>query len=178
MRHQRVLGTCCAALFAGVQFLACGAPMPGPPATGTGWTTFSNGEGRFTVLVPTTPSHTTSSDGLAHRYTAQLGERVFRVSYQHGADTEIPLQDRMNAVFEAVASTARTMSTPAISGGEAIEAEYDVDKNMSTVRTRHRICYVGETMYQVIVAAPLESYDDAEAELFLDSFQTLTEESP
>lgn len=151
-----------------------------PPVTAmdsSGWIKFSSDEGRFSVLVPDTPTEKTETTDSTHGpYTTHLfivrGGTIFLIgwvdydpSFNFNRQAELEA-NRDNFVKGLQATLVSTRAT-VISGYSAIEFTAE-----TTDRTfKSRVFMVGRRPYQIVIGSPKGTDDTASVNRFFNSFK-------
>jgi hypothetical protein len=132
------------------------------------WTHFSPPERDFRVIMPATPSHTTSGDGKCSSYTAGVNDRVLAV-------TRCPLDpaqsetNRRNAVIDRLADGDRCVNDQS---DELGLAPGDHLFRVAGQYSAHRFVVQGNRVYELVVRVPSEDGPPRQlANDFFTSFQ-------
>ena len=173
-RTRWSLGLACVFVFS-VNGCCCPMPIWTGQNANKPWFPFTSVEGNFRTSFPTEPTHTTSDDGLEHRYTSQIrrGLLLFRASYELNADLQTTPKERLELTTKTMAAENVTIETLDLQGHPGAEATYTTRDEGTVVRLRHRVYQVGDTSYQVMAVMANGERADAEANRFFQSFQLI-----
>jgi hypothetical protein len=146
-------------------------------ADNSGWTKFTNEEGRFSVLMPGVP--TTKSDTVQSEhgpYTTHLfilrGETVFLIGYvdydpnfNFNKQSELAMnRDNFVKGLNARLVTTRPLT---LNGYQAIEFIAETPQRIF----KSRVYMVGRRPYQIVIGSPKGVDDTANMNRFFNSFQ-------
>jgi hypothetical protein len=151
-----------------------------PPITAmdsSGWVKFISDEGRFSVLVPDSPTEKTSTEDSAHGpFTTHLfvvkGTSVYLIgwvdydpsfNFNRQAELEANRDNFVKGINATLVSTRATV----INGYSAIEFTADSGDRIF----KSRVFMVGRRPYQIVIGSPKGTDDTANVNRFFNSFK-------
>jgi len=154
------------------------APVPSTPADSSGWVHFTSDDGRFSVLMPQTPTDKTETTNSEHGpYTTHLfivrdtisvyliGWVDYDPSFNFNRQAELEA-NRDNFVKGINAKLLTTRAT-VIDGYSAIEFTAEATERIF----KSRVFMVGRRPYQIVIGSPKGTDDSASVNRFFNSFK-------
>ena len=153
---------------------------PAPPAKmdNGGWVSFSSEEGRFSVLMPETPTDKAETVDSAHGpYTTHLfvvkdTTSVYLIgwvdydpsfNFNRQAELEANRDNFVKGIQAKLVSTRPTI----IDGYSAIEFTAETDDRVF----KSRVFMVGRRPYQIVIGSPKDQDDSVSVKRFFNSFK-------
>jgi hypothetical protein len=164
---------------------------PTPPSTGTaqpmrdssvpdgnGWVRFTSGAGRFSVLMPQTPTDRAETKKSEHGpYTTHLfivknGANVYLIGWvdydpSFNFNRQAELAANRDNFIKELNATLLTSSPTTIDGYNAIEFVAETTDRVF----KSRVYMVGRRPYQIVIGTPKGQDDSVQTSKFFDSFK-------
>ena len=153
--------------------------VPTPKPTEVGWEKFSSIDGRFSVLMPVTPTdktETIASDPWPYTTHLLVGrdaiERVFLIGWvdYHPAfnfNKQSELEANRDEFVKGVGAKLLTSRTITIDGYRTLEFTAENEEKVY----KSRVYMVGRRPYQIVIGLPKGQDDTASINLFFNSFK-------
>jgi len=154
-------------------------PAPASPATDTsGWVHFNSEEGRFSVLMPQTPTDKTETEQSQHGpYTTHLfivrdTTSVYLIGWvdydpSFNFKRQAELEANRDNFVKGINATLLTTRPTVIDGYSAIEFTAETTDRVF----KSRVYMVGRRPYQIVIGSPKDMDDSALAKKFFNSFK-------
>jgi hypothetical protein len=154
-------------------------PAPANPATDTsGWVHFNSEEGRFSVLMPQTPTDKTETEQSQHGpYTTHLfvvkdTTSVYLIGWvdydpSFNFNRQAELEANRDNFVKGINATLLTTRPTVIDGYSAIEFTAETTDRVF----KSRVYMVGRRPYQIVIGSPKDMDDSALVKKFFNSFK-------
>ncbi len=152
-------------------------PPPVSAMDSSGWIKFSSDEGRFSVLVPDTPTEKSETTDSTHGpYTTHLfivrGPTIFLIGWvdydpSFNFNRQAELEANRDNFVKGLSATLVSTRATVINGYSAIEFTAETaDKSFKS-----RVFMVGRRPYQIVIGSPKGTDDAANVNRFFNSFK-------
>jgi hypothetical protein len=154
-------------------------PPPPPPAPNvpiSEWRTFKSEDGKFSVLLPTTPKedHQTNGQVKTHVFRSFISQHDFKLTY---VELPNPAPD-VKTLWEKTRDGAGAPKGMKLVGEKMIEVNghpvLELAAEGDWAFLQIRFLTVGNRIYQLMVFSSNKKAETPEARAFLDSFKFLT----
>ena len=154
-------------------------PAPANPATDTsGWVQFNSEDGRFSVMMPQTPTDKTETEQSQHGpYTTHLfivrdTTSVYLIGWvdydpSFNFNRQAELEANRDNFVKGISATLLTTKPTVIDGYSAIEFTAETTDRIF----KSRVYMVGRRPYQIVIGSPKDMDDSALAKKFFGSFK-------
>jgi hypothetical protein len=152
-------------------------PSPLPAMDTSGWIKFTNDEGRFSVLVPDTPTEKKETTPSQHGpYTTHLfivrGATVYLIGWvdydpSFNFNRQAELEANRDNFVKGLGATLLTSRATVISGYSAIEFTAETPEKIF----KSRVLLVGRRPYQIVIGSPKGQDDTPNVNRFFSSFK-------
>jgi hypothetical protein len=145
---------------------------------GNGWVRFTSGAGRFSVLMPQTPTDRAETKKSEHGpYTTHLfivknGANVYLIGWvdydpSFNFNRQAELAANRDNFIKELNATLLTSSPTTIDGYNAIEFVAETTDRVF----KSRVYMVGRRPYQIVIGTPKGQDDSVQTSKFFDSFK-------
>lgn len=152
-------------------------PPPVNVTDASGWIKFTSDEGRFSVLVPDSPSEKTETTDSQHGpYTTHLfvvkGQTVYLIGWvdydpSFNFNREAELEANRDNFVKGLNATLLSTRSTVVNGYSAIEFSAEAGDRIF----KSRVLMVGRRPYQIVIGSPKGTDDKENVNRFFSSFK-------
>lgn len=152
-------------------------PAPVTAMDTSGWVKFNSDEGRFSVLVPDTPTEKSETKDTTHGpYTTHLfivrGSTVYLIGWvdydpSFNFNRQAELEANRDNFVKGLNATLLTTRATVINGYSAIEFSAETPEKIF----KSRVFLVGRRPYQIVIGSPKGTDDTVNVNRFFNSFK-------
>lgn len=152
-------------------------PSPLPAMDASGWVKFTSDAGRFSVLVPESPTEKSETVDSQHGpYTTHLfivrGSTVYLIGWvdydpKFNFNRQAELEANRDNFVKGLSATLLSTRATVINGYSAIEFTAETADRIF----KSRVLLVGRRPYQIVIGSPKGADDTANVNRFFNSFK-------
>jgi hypothetical protein len=157
-------------------------PAPMTPVDSSGWVKFSSDEGRFSVMMPETPTDKAETVDSAHGpYTTHLfivrdTTSVYLIGWvdydpSFNFNRQAELEANRDNFVKGISATLVSTRPTTIDGYSALEFTCETADRIF----KSRVYMVGRRPYQIVIGSPKGQDDTASVNKFFNSFKVRTQ---